>query len=75
MDSRPLSPHLQIYRWQLTSVLSIVHRLSGTALLGFITGLIVWLYTLNHGQQTYKIFTDLLATWPMKTLTLLLIIS
>ncbi|MGC1889903.1 MAG: succinate:quinone oxidoreductase subunit C, partial [Stellaceae bacterium] len=29
---RPLSPHLQIYRWQLTSVLSILHRASGVAL-------------------------------------------
>ncbi len=38
---RPLSPHLQIYRPQLTSVLSILHRLTGVALaLG--TGLLVW---------------------------------
>ena len=29
---RPLSPHLQIYRWQLTSVLSILHRATGVAL-------------------------------------------
>ena len=28
MDN-PLSPHLQIYRWQITSVLSILHRVSG----------------------------------------------
>ena len=26
-DPRPLSPHLQVYRWQLTSVLSILHRI------------------------------------------------
>ena len=30
--NRPLSPHLQIYRWQLTSVLSILHRATGIAL-------------------------------------------
>ena len=29
---RPLSPHLQVYRWQLTSVLSILHRATGIAL-------------------------------------------
>ncbi len=29
---RPLSPHLQVYRPQLTSILSITHRLSGVAL-------------------------------------------
>ena len=38
---RPLSPHLQIYRWQLTSVMSILHRTCGIALsLGGI--LLVW---------------------------------
>ena len=30
--NRPLSPHLQVYRWQLTSVLSILHRATGIAL-------------------------------------------
>jgi succinate dehydrogenase / fumarate reductase cytochrome b subunit len=30
--ARPLSPHLQIYRWQLTMVLSIIHRATGVAL-------------------------------------------
>jgi succinate dehydrogenase / fumarate reductase cytochrome b subunit len=29
---RPLSPHLQIYKWQLTSVMSILHRATGIAL-------------------------------------------
>ena len=29
---RPLAPHLQVYRWQLTSVLSILHRATGIAL-------------------------------------------
>lgn len=38
---RPLSPHLQVYRPQLTSVLSILHRLTGLAL-GVGTLLLVW---------------------------------
>jgi succinate dehydrogenase / fumarate reductase cytochrome b subunit len=29
---RPLSPHLQIYRWQIGNTLSILHRLTGIAL-------------------------------------------
>src|SRR3546814_17300326 len=29
---RPLSPHLQVYRWQITMTLSILHRLTGIAL-------------------------------------------
>lgn len=52
----PLSPHLQIYKPQLTSVLSILHRISG---IGFVGGLIVtclWLYSLSSGQSSYSCF-------------------
>ncbi len=31
-ETRPLSPHLSVYRWQVTNTLSIIHRLSGVAL-------------------------------------------
>jgi succinate dehydrogenase / fumarate reductase cytochrome b subunit len=51
--SRPLSPHLQVYRPQLTSVLSIVHRLTGIALSLGIVPLVVWLGAIAMGQQTY----------------------
>lgn len=53
---RPLSPHLQIYRPQLTSVLSILHRLTG---IGFIAALCltcIWLYALSMGETYYKNF-------------------
>jgi len=40
---RPLSPHLQIYRWQLTSVLSILHRAAGVALSAGAILLVWWL--------------------------------
>lgn len=40
-EQRPLSPHLQIYRWQMTMALSILHRISGVGLaLGLI--LLTW---------------------------------
>jgi succinate dehydrogenase / fumarate reductase cytochrome b subunit len=32
LKDRPLSPHLQIYRWMLTMTMSIVHRVTGVAL-------------------------------------------
>ena len=38
---RPLSPHLQAYRFTLTMAMSIVHRLTGVALY-FVTLLLVW---------------------------------
>ena len=51
--SKPLSPHLQIYRPQLTSVLSITHRATGIFLsLG--TGLLVyWLASVASGPDCY----------------------
>jgi succinate dehydrogenase / fumarate reductase cytochrome b subunit len=39
---RPLSPHLQIYKWQLTSVLSILHRMTGIALAVGAVYLAIW---------------------------------
>ena len=50
---RPLSPHLQIYRPQLTSVLSITHRMTGLALsLGTLL-LVWWLVALASGPQDF----------------------
>ncbi|HEX3953636.1 MAG TPA: succinate dehydrogenase, cytochrome b556 subunit [Stellaceae bacterium] len=52
-DPRPLSPHLQVYRWQLTSVLSIVHRLSGVALTAGTLLLVWWLVAAASGPESY----------------------
>ncbi len=46
---RPLSPHLQIYRWQLTSVMSILHRASGIALSAGGVLLVWWLVAAASG--------------------------
>jgi succinate dehydrogenase / fumarate reductase, cytochrome b subunit len=60
---RPLSPHLQIYRWQLTSVLSILHRASGVALsLGGIL-LVWWLVAAAYGPDAYAGVADFLGSW------------
>src|SRR5262245_10637653 len=51
MRARPLSPHLQVYRPQITSVLSITHRLTGIALaLGSVL-LVWWLVVLAAGSE------------------------
>ena len=52
-DPRPLSPHLQIYRWQLTSVLSILHRFSGIALSAGTLLLVWWLVAAATGPRAY----------------------
>ncbi len=52
-DNRPLSPHLQIYRPQLTSVLSILHRLTGIALAIGTLLLVWWLIAAAAGPEAY----------------------
>ncbi len=51
--ARPLSPHLQIYRWYLTMALSIVHRASGVALSVGLLLLVWWLVALAGGEQSF----------------------
>jgi succinate dehydrogenase / fumarate reductase, cytochrome b subunit len=52
-DPRPLSPHLQIYRWQLTSVLSILHRATGIGLAVAAVLLVSWLGTAADGVEPF----------------------
>jgi succinate dehydrogenase / fumarate reductase cytochrome b subunit len=54
-SARPLSPHLQIYRPQLTSVLSFAHRLTGVTLGIYAIGLVAWLMAAAAGSQPYSI--------------------
>jgi succinate dehydrogenase / fumarate reductase, cytochrome b subunit len=66
--NRPLSPHLQIYRPQMTSVLSISHRFTG-AVLGFaLLVLVYWLVSLAAGEAAYAAALGVLASWPVKLL-------
>jgi succinate dehydrogenase / fumarate reductase, cytochrome b subunit len=60
---RPLSPHLQIYRWQLTSVLSILHRASGVALSAGAILLVWWLVAAASGPEAYEGVEDFLGSW------------
>lgn len=56
---RPLSPHLQVYRLQITSLLSISHRIAGLGLLFGLIILLVFLYALAEGKATYGMFLEL----------------
>ena len=50
---RPLSPHLQIYRWQYTMALSILHRATGVVLSIGLLLLVYWLVALASGRRAY----------------------
>jgi len=50
---RPLSPHLQVYRWQITMALSILHRGTGLALSAGLIVLVYWLLSAADGPAAY----------------------
>lgn len=54
---RPLSPHLTIYKPQITMVLSITHRMTGVFLSLGIPLIIYWLYALSGGPAAYETAT------------------
>jgi len=60
---RPLSPHLQIYRWQLTMVLSISHRATGLLLGAGGILLVWWLVAAASGPEPYDAVEDFLGSW------------
>jgi succinate dehydrogenase / fumarate reductase cytochrome b subunit len=60
---RPLSPNIQIYRPQLTSVLSIVNRITGVLLSVCAVALVVWLIAAATGSQAYAAVQGAIASW------------
>lgn len=67
-DSRPLSPHLQVYRPEYTMVLSILHRLSGLALSASAPILVIWLVAAARGADAYATAIKCLASIPVRLL-------
>jgi succinate dehydrogenase / fumarate reductase, cytochrome b subunit len=55
---RPLSPHLQVYKWQLTSVMSVLHRATGIALSIGALYLVVWVAFASASPAAYAQFQD-----------------
>ena len=61
--TRPLSPNIQIYRPQLTSVLSIANRMTGVVLSVCAVVLVVWLISAATGPQAYAAVQGAIASW------------
>lgn len=62
--NRPLSPHLDIYRWQISNTLSILHRMTGVVLATGALVLAIWLVALASGPDAYLGVMDLLDSPP-----------
>ena len=58
-----MSPHLQVWRWHVTMLTSILHRVTGVGL--YLAGLIVavWAIALAGGADTYSLFLVVMASW------------
>jgi len=63
MTNRPLSPHLQVYRPQLTSVLSILHRITGVALAVGTILLVYWLIATASGPAAFATANGIIGSW------------
>lgn len=61
--SRPLSPHLQVYRFEWTMLLSITHRFTGVGLaLGSVL-LVWWLLALANGPGSFALAQSVMGSW------------
>lgn len=58
MTERPLSPHLQIYRWTLTMAMSILHRATGIALAAGIVMVVWMLLAASLGEAAFMQFQN-----------------
>ena len=58
-NKNPLSPHLQIYKWQISSLLSITHRIVGVVNFLAIILICIWTIFVIFGQNNYQIIYDI----------------
>ena len=59
-NNNPLSPHLQIYRWQISSLLSITHRIVGVFNFFAIALICLWVLLITFNQGNYSTIYDIL---------------
>ena len=62
MENKPLSPHIQIYRWHISSLVSITHRITGIINFFVITLFSIWFAFIFFGESNYEIIKSILET-------------
>ena len=67
-ENRPLSPHLMIYKPQMTSVLSILHRITGIGLVIGLMLVIIWFSALSSGAEYFAIIDTLYSSFIVRLL-------
>jgi succinate dehydrogenase / fumarate reductase cytochrome b subunit len=61
--NRPLSPHLQIYRPQLTSMTSIFTRITGNALLVGALLIVWWFLAASYSPEYFAVANGVITSW------------
>ena len=61
-DKKPLSPHIQIYRWHISSLVSITHRITGIINIILITIICIWASLLLLGESNYELIKYFLSS-------------
>ena len=61
--NNPLSPHLSIYKFKLSLLMSIAHRITGAALYFSMLIFLFFLISLSIGASGYEIFSLIINTW------------
>ena len=56
----PLSPHIQIYTWHISSLVSIAHRITGVINVISLTLVCIWISTILFGSENYEIIRNFL---------------
>jgi succinate dehydrogenase / fumarate reductase cytochrome b subunit len=74
-SARPLSPHVQVWRWHLTMAVSILHRLTGMFLYLGALLLAGWAVALAEGRQAFAAFTGVFLAWPGRLVLMLVTLS
>ena len=54
-NNNPLSPHIQVYRWHISSLVSISHRITGIVNISAITIICFWIFSLLLGESNYDL--------------------
>ena len=62
-DNNPLSPHIQIYNWHISSLISISHRITGIINITIITLICFWVAFLFLGNSNYELIQNFFVTF------------
>ncbi len=71
----PLSPHLSVYKWQITMILSITHRATGVFLSLGLLFLSCWLLAIASGAESYANVSQYVNAWYGQALLIAFVFS